>query len=227
MISKVARRGPWLTTYPTATKFYPTSPHPDDVHIEDIAHSLPMQARFLGHTLRFYSVGEHSCHVGDWIWKVTEDREAAACGLLHDAEEAYVGDMPRPLKHFGGLKVYRSLCGRCSAAVFTRFGLTDAYARHESLIKTADDRLLHTESRCLHHLAGWEDDEKILSDVNIEQFAEQEVIDLLDRALRIRADQQPASHQRILLEARAKLMQGGVHARWRREFMERFERWVL
>jgi 5'-deoxynucleotidase YfbR-like HD superfamily hydrolase len=222
MIAKAERRGPWITTYPMGIRFYPQTPKPEDVDIHDIAHSLPMQARFLGHTSRFYSVGEHSCHVADWIWKVTEDRVAAACGLLHDGEETYVGDMPRPIKHYGPLQVYRSLCGRASAAIFAKFGLGEAYAKHESLIKTADDQLLHTESRRLNHKAEWEDNDKILSDadLHIDQYAEQQVIDLLREAV-----DNPDPRDKVV-EAIVLLKLGGVHRRWHDEFMDRFERWV-
>lgn len=68
---------------------------PDDIDIRDIAHSLSMLCRFGGHTNRFYSVAEHSvrcrmeCHEDKFIQQVV---------LLHDAAEAYTGDMIRPLK---------------------------------------------------------------------------------------------------------------------------------
>lgn len=224
MIAKADQRGWWITTFPTGIRFYPQQPSAKDVHIEDIAHSLPMQARFLGHLSRFYSVGEHSCHVADWVWSVTEDKAAAAVALLHDGEETYVGDLPRPIKHYGPLASYRSLCDRCTVAIMDHFGLTEAFKANRDLIKTADDQLLHTEARRLAHGADWVDEEKVLTNVAIDQFAEQEVIDLLDKALR---DANYASARFKIEEARARLMQGGVQARWRREFLRRFEQWVL
>lgn len=232
MIAKSDQRGWWITTFPTGTRFYPQQPSAKDVHIEDIAHSLPMQARFLGHTIRHYSVGEHSCHVADVIWNMTQDKAAAACGLLHDGEETYVGDMPRPIKHYGPLAAYRSLCGRCTSVILERFGLGEAFAKHEALVKQTDDALLHTESRRLHHGAGWEDDAKILRDVPIEQFSEQEVIDLLTAQLShdvtsATVDVRYTELVEAVVVVRAKLMQGGAQGRWRREFLERFERWVL
>lgn len=75
-------------------RFYPLQPSPDDVSIGDIAHSLSMQCRYNGHCIRFYSVAEHSV-----LLSHTVDPEHARWALMHDAAEAYVGDMVRPLKY--------------------------------------------------------------------------------------------------------------------------------
>lgn len=224
MIAKAGRHGWWITTFPTHTRFYPQDPLPEEVHIEDIAWSLPMQARFLGHTTRHYSVGEHCCHVADVVWRETQDPIASVCALLHDGEETYVGDMPRPIKHYGPLAAYRSLGSRCTVVILQRFGLTEAYTEHEALIKRVDDELLHTESRRLNHGAGWEDESKIRTDIPIDLFAEQEVIDILSRDL---PGDIVACYEKLIdmrNEALGKLMGGGAHGRWRREFMERFDR---
>ena len=53
------RCGDWIQTF-TGRQFWPLDPHVDEIYIEDIAHSLSMQCRFTGHSLRFYSVAEHS-----------------------------------------------------------------------------------------------------------------------------------------------------------------------
>lgn len=74
--------------------FNPLDPEPSYVNIEDIAHSLSMLCRYNGHCKRFYSVAEHSV-----LLSHTVDPENAKWGLLHDATEAYMGDMVRPLKH--------------------------------------------------------------------------------------------------------------------------------
>ena len=68
-------------------------PNPDDIRIEDIAHALSNQCRFAGHAREFYSVAEHSVHVSQLCLP-----EHALWGLLHDASEAYLVDLPRPLK---------------------------------------------------------------------------------------------------------------------------------
>lgn len=66
--------------------------------IEDIATSLSNICRYNGHLPHFYSVAEHSVLVADWLNDSGHDRKTILTGLLHDASEAYVGDMVRPLK---------------------------------------------------------------------------------------------------------------------------------
>lgn len=77
----------------TGLAFYPMDPHLDDINIEDISHALSMLCRYGGHTDRFYSVAEHCVHVSRMV-----EPEFALWGLLHDATEAYMGDLIRPLK---------------------------------------------------------------------------------------------------------------------------------
>lgn len=85
-------RGPWMQVN-SGGRFYPLDPRPEEVNIRDIAKSLSKMVRFNGHTDRFYSVAEHSVHVSRLC------REKRLSALLHDATEAYVGDMIRPLKY--------------------------------------------------------------------------------------------------------------------------------
>lgn len=70
-----------------------TNPFPSDINIKDIAHSLSMQCRFIGHVDRFYSVAEHSVNVAAMV--SPKNRLAA---LLHDAVEAYLSDIASPIK---------------------------------------------------------------------------------------------------------------------------------
>jgi hypothetical protein len=78
--------------------FYPLNPDPNKIHIEDIAHSLSLMCRANGHFTRFYSIAQHAINCAN---------EAKACGLservqkaclLHDASEAYLSDIMRPVK---------------------------------------------------------------------------------------------------------------------------------
>src|SRR5512146_2196359 len=83
----------WIQTY-TGRQFWPFNPHPEDVRAEDIAHALSQVCRYQGHCLEFYSVAQHSVLVS---YAVPD--HLALWGLLHDAAEAYLADIARPLKH--------------------------------------------------------------------------------------------------------------------------------
>lgn len=83
---------PFITTY-SGAKFYPDDMNISDIPIEDIAHALAHNCRYNGHVERFYSVAEHCVAVG--LCVPEEDRFA---GLMHDVCEAFMPDMPRPLK---------------------------------------------------------------------------------------------------------------------------------
>ena len=85
---------PWIETY-TGRKFFPLNPRARDLCIEDIAHALAMTCRYNGHCSEFYSVAQHSCIVSD----LCEERWKMA-GLMHDAAEAYLGDVVSPVKPF-------------------------------------------------------------------------------------------------------------------------------
>lgn len=129
----------WIQTY-TGIKFQPFNPTPSTIAIVDIAHSLAMQCRFNGHTNHFYSVAEHCCHVADYL-----PLSLRLPGLLHDASEAYLCDLPRPLKHdaqgFGDN--YRAAEDRLMSVIAERFSLT--YPFHED-VKHTDNRMLATEA---------------------------------------------------------------------------------
>ncbi len=110
-----ARHGSWMQTF-TGRQFWPMDPRADEVHIEDIAHALSMQCRYTGHSLRFYSVAEHCVLLARYV---SEPNQLWA--LLHDASEAYLVDVPRPVKPF--LAGYKEAEARVMAAVCDRFGL--------------------------------------------------------------------------------------------------------
>ena len=89
----------WIQTY-TGRKFYPLDPKIEDINIIDIAHALSNLCRYNGHCKKFYSIAEHSVLVSYYV----EDRYAL-WGQLHDAAEAYISDIPRPIKpHLIGFK---------------------------------------------------------------------------------------------------------------------------
>ena len=89
-------RGYKITTY-SGKPFFPMDPRPEEIRIEDIAHSLSMQCRFNGHTKWFYSVAQH-CSIMAEAMMSDGYAEYAFEALMHDAAEAYIGDLIRPVK---------------------------------------------------------------------------------------------------------------------------------
>lgn len=92
VLAHQGRKGDWIQTY-TGRAFWPFDPRPEEVCIEDIAHALAFQCRYGGHCKRFYSVAEH-CY---WVSQLCSEENAFA-GLMHDRTEAYLVDLPRPIK---------------------------------------------------------------------------------------------------------------------------------
>lgn len=91
----------WIQTH-TGQRFHPFDPKPSEICLEDIAHALAHIPRWSGHMRitapYFYSVAQHSYNVGKLVWYMTDARRTVPWALLHDAAEAYVGDMASPIK---------------------------------------------------------------------------------------------------------------------------------
>ena len=127
----------WIITY-TGKKFYHLATTPDMVDIRDIAHSLSMLCRWTGHTKYHYSVAQHS-----WYASHLVAPEFALAALLHDASEAYLGDMNRPLKHFTAAgPAYCEIEERVERVIFKKFGLPYPMSPE---VKAADIQMLYAE----------------------------------------------------------------------------------
>lgn len=106
-----------MSTY-TRRRVNPLTMTADDVDIRDIARALTMQCRYNGHVGTFYSVAEHCMRVADEL-----PQHLQLAGLLHDAAEAYLGDLIRPLKHTDFGKGYLEAEAHVEQQIAAAFGL--------------------------------------------------------------------------------------------------------
>lgn len=141
-----AERGGWIRTF-TGRRFWPLDPRTADVSLDDIAHALSLICRFTGHVRSFYSVAEHSVRVS---WAC--DPEDALWGLLHDASEAYLCDIARPVKHQPAMVAYRQAEADVQLAIAAYFGLDPV---EPPSVKIADSAVLGAELRDLMEGADW------------------------------------------------------------------------
>lgn len=154
----MTRRDDWFITA-SGRRFFVLEPDPAEVCIEDIAHALSHVCRFGGHCRTFYSVAQHSVHVSRLV-----PSHLARWGLMHDATEAYVGDVIRPLKR--QLRVYAEIESRVEEAIIRALGLPRIDIDDITALKRADVIALATERRDVHVVAHslrdsfvWHEDE--------------------------------------------------------------------
>ena len=140
-----ARKHGYITTYSGQNVGNPISSfYSDQVEITDIARSLSMQCRFLGHLTKFYSVAEHSVMVSRMAQALGDD-EAVIPALLHDAHEAYMGDMASPQKAMigRGFKEFESAFEYTTRCAFLNMSFDDQSVWER--VKQYDIALLHAE----------------------------------------------------------------------------------
>ena len=153
IIAPPQRQGDWLQTA-TGIQFWPLDPRPEEVNVVDIAIALSNQCRFGGHLGKWvsikpghdrfipqlYSVAQHSVLVALNLPPAFQKQ-----GLLHDAAEAYLVDVPRPIKKY--LVNYGVFEARLAACIGDRFGVELCDLPSE--VHEADNRALATEKRDL------------------------------------------------------------------------------
>jgi hypothetical protein len=146
----VADRGEWFLSV-KGRQLYPQAMRQEDVDPEEIAHALSNICRFNGHCRAFYSVAQHSALVASVL-----PPELAFVGLMHDATEAYCGDMIRPIKR--AMPAYGEMEDQIWTVIAARFGLPEVLPPE---VKEADTRMLQTERRDLlaPHTWAWMEDQ--------------------------------------------------------------------
>lgn len=111
--------GGWIQTYSGAV-FRPLDPNPEILTIEDVVVPLSRMCRYGGHCERFYSVAEHCVLMADYLWRAGFGAGSCLQALMHDASEAFIADIVRPVK--GMLAGYKPAELRLMAALSPRFG---------------------------------------------------------------------------------------------------------
>ena len=130
---------PMITTY-TGRTVNPLALTAENVDVRDVAHALALCNRFAGHTRKPISVAQHSCYAAALV-----PPNVMLRALLHDAAEAYLGDVTKWLKAQPEMKSYREAEERTQAAVYRRFGLPPVHPDHDLEILKADRLLVRYE----------------------------------------------------------------------------------
>jgi hypothetical protein len=124
-------------------------PNADTITIEDIAHALSQICRYGGHCQTFYSVAEHAVFVSKRLERRGHGPLRQIGGLHHDDSEAYLGDIPRPLKPLLGAG-YARLTERMDKAIIKALDLPfTSYMFHDDEVKAADNWALLVEAKYL------------------------------------------------------------------------------
>lgn len=160
-------RAPKIKTF-TGKRFDLVDPDPATVDIVDIAHALSMLCRFTGHCREFYSVAQHSVLVCNRVDSAHVPAKVALAALLHDAAEAYTGDLSRPTKLAMG-RTWLIFEHKIHCAVATHFGISTI---NPLIVQDADDRMLATELRDLTWQPGAVDPEDLAELVDLEDLSE-------------------------------------------------------
>ena len=130
------RKGNWMQTL-YGNQFWPLDPRPEDFNINEISVALGKACRYAGHCAGFYSVAEHSVLVSNIV-----PEEFALTALMHDATEAYLVDIPRPIKPF--LVGYKEIEERLWRAIAERYG---CHVEMPQEVKDADNAVLLAEQQ--------------------------------------------------------------------------------
>ena len=140
------RKNIFLNTY-TGKQIKIISIKPDDICLPDIAHSLSMICRFNGHCSFFYSVAQHSISIFNELKNLKYSPKIQLYGLLHDAAEAYICDLPKPIKIY--IPQYRKLESKIQKKIWKAFNIPKPTYREYKIIKELDVSMMQLEANML------------------------------------------------------------------------------
>ena len=148
---ELERYSDWIETF-TGVKFYPLEPRMEEIRLDDIAHALSLLCRYNGHSKKFYSVAQHSvlCALEAEFRELPKDIVLRA--LLHDAQEAYLSDVARPIKPY--LSGFSKIEKKLQSMIYTKFGLDPRDKRADKLVSDIDYNVLFWEADVLMKSRG-------------------------------------------------------------------------
>lgn len=145
------RFGAWSQSY-SGERYWSLDPLPEEVHLVDIVQGLVNAARYRGQTKFFYPVLTHCVLVSRAVeqralekgWSFQASKDAAFEGLLHDASEAFLGDVARPLKRMRTMREYRNVEAKWEHAINNAFNIQPT-KQTTKLVKEVDTRIVLDE----------------------------------------------------------------------------------
>jgi len=136
------RKGDWIETF-TGKQFYVLDPRPEDICIEDIAHSLSQQCRYNGHCKAFYSVAQHCLDIVENMKYNNYSNKIQLYGLLHDSAEAYISDIPRPIKR--SIDGFNEIEDKILDQIWVKFDILEPSEKEWEIVKIFDNAMLFYE----------------------------------------------------------------------------------
>ena len=138
----------YITTY-TKVHFTPLEPKENEIQIADIAHALSLLCRANGHFPEFYSVGQHCIHCAKEAKERGHNQPIILACLLHDAAEAYLADIIRPVKQH--LLPYQHAEEKLLHTIYQRYMGRSLTIEEQQIVREIDDALLYYE---FYHYMG-------------------------------------------------------------------------
>ncbi|MCR4926104.1 MAG: phosphohydrolase [Clostridiales bacterium] len=137
----------FISTF-SGIRFNPTEPAVQNIKIEDIAHALSLICRGNGHIRAFYSVAQHSICCAVEAEKRGYSKRIQLLCLLHDASEAYIGDMTRPLKR--QIPVFSIFEEKMQSVIFSALDIEEPDEEEQKAVKSIDDAMLYHEFKMMN-----------------------------------------------------------------------------
>jgi len=154
-----------ITTF-SGIKFTPVTPDPAHININDIAHSLSLMCRGNGHIIHFYSVAQHCINCAKEAMARNFSRKVQLACLLHDASEAYLSDITRPVKKY--LPIYVEIEENLQNIIYSHFFGSLLTAEECQQVKQIDDDMLVNEFKDLMKREVFDCQIAIVSKPNLE-----------------------------------------------------------